>query len=71
MIEDVDLRVPLGSPGSAWADGYSARCSGVSRYANPWAERAQEAGRRAGWLRVYAAAWWAGWNAADFAVGPA
>jgi hypothetical protein len=65
---DLDMTVPQGSARGAWANGYSARLSGASRYANPYAEKVDElraAGDRPGWLNVYAAAWWSGWHVAD------
>lgn len=63
-----DMRVPSGPQRGAWANGYSARLSGTSRYANPYAEKAETLAadrRHGGWLHVYAAAWWAGWHVAD------
>lgn len=58
----------------AYQRGYEARLRGVSRYSNPYTRERRVAGRLLGllgWRATFAAAWWAGWVAADEAVPPA
>lgn len=57
----------------ARARGFDGRLRGLSRYANPYAERIAQVpdARRPGWLYSFAAAWWEGWNAADSITPPA
>lgn len=56
---------------SAYQRGYEARLRGVSKYASPYAdviERAQQQGKRPGWITSLHASWVEGWEAANSLV---